>query len=450
MTPGIPPRPARLLVILLLFLLPFALPSAPFSKDAADPRPTRVLEVEITGAITPVQEELLRAALARVQVEGLDLLLIRLDTPGGLLETMRGMVKDMLNAPTPVLVWVGPRGAQAASAGVFLVAASQVAGMAPQATIGSASPVAQGGEELSKTMSDKVKADLISLVRGAAASQGRNADWYERAVSESVSLSAQDAVLERVVEILADDPSDFLIQAGRRGIRHAGGALRFDADQMTIERFEPGFRHRFLSWLLHPQVAYFLMLGGLAGLFFELTTPGAVLPGVLGGLCLLLALYAMSVLPTSAAGVGLILLGLALFWLEVKITSYGMLGVAAVIALFLGSIILFDPTSGMPGLPLSTVIVTVSGLSAFLALAVALVVRAQRSRTSLGGQAMLGLEAEVLDWRGSRGQVRTRGEIWSARSDDPLRPGDRVMIVGIDGLTLVVRHGDPETGPQSS
>jgi Membrane-bound serine protease (ClpP class) len=175
-----------------------------------------------------------------------------------------------------------------------------------------------------------------------------------------------------------------------------------------------------------------------------------VLPGVLGGLCLLLALYAMSVLPTSAAGVGLILLGLALFWLEVKITSYGMLGVAAVIALFLGSIILLDPTSGMPGLPLSTVIVTVSGLSAFLALAVALVVRAQRSRTSLGGQAILGLEAEVLDWRGSRGQVRTRGEIWSARSDDPLRPGDRVMIVGIDGLTLVVRHGDPETAPQSS
>lgn len=449
MTPGIPPRPARLFII-LLFLLPFVLPSSPLCEDAAAPRPTRMLVVEITGAITPVQEELLRAALARVQVEGHDLLLIRLDTPGGLLETMRGMVKDMLNAPMPVLVWVGPRGAQAASAGVFLVAASQVAGMAPQATIGSASPVAQGGEELSKTTSDKVKADLISLVRGAAASRGRNADWYERAVSESVSLSAQDAVLERVVEILADDPSDFLIQAGRRGIRHAGGVLRFDADRMTIERFEPGFRHRFLSWLLHPQVAYFLMLGGLAGLFFELTTPGAVLPGVLGGLCLLLALYAMSVLPTSAAGVGLILLGLALFWLEVKITSYGMLGVAAVIALFLGSIILFDPSSGMPGLPLSTVIVTVSGLSAFLALAVALVVRAQRSRKSLGGQAMLGLEAEVLDWRGSRGQVRTRGEIWSARSDDPLRPGDRVMIVGIDGLMLVVRPGDPGPGAQSS
>ncbi|MCM0756062.1 nodulation protein NfeD [Desulfovibrio aminophilus] len=446
MAPGIPPRAARLFLFLLLLILPFALPSAPFC-DAAKPSP-KVLEVEISGAITPVQEDLLRDALARVRAEGHDLLLIRLDTPGGLLETMRGMVKDMLNAPAPVLVWVGPRGAQAASAGVFLVAASQVAGMAPQATIGSASPVAQGGEELSATMSAKVKADLISLVRGAAASRGRNADWYERAVSESVSLTAQDAVMQRVVEVLADDAGDFLAQAGHRGIPYSGGVLRFDAEQMTIEHFDPGFRHRFLSWLLHPQVAYFLMLGGLAGLFFELTTPGAVLPGVLGGLCLLLALYAMSVLPTSAAGAGLILLGLALFWLEVKITSYGLLGVAAVIALFLGSIILFDPSSGLPGLPLATVIVTVSGVSAFLALAVGLVVRAQRSRKALGGQAMLGLEAEVLDWSGGRGQVRTRGEIWSARSDDPLRPGDRVMIIGIDGLTLLVRPGDP--GPASS
>jgi membrane-bound serine protease (ClpP class) len=421
--------------LLLLAFPPFCEPAKPA---------VRILEADLTGAVTPLQQEFLRRALDQARDQGCDALLLRLDTPGGLLDSMRAMVKDMLNAPLPVLVWVGPKGAQAASAGVFLVAASDLAGMAPQATIGSASPVAPGGEDLNQTLKTKVMADLESLVRGAALARGRNADWYERAVSESVSLTAQEAVLQKVVEVLADDPLDFLEQAGKRGLERPGGALRFTRDQVVVERLEPSLRDRLLSWVLHPQVAYFLFLGGLAGLFFEITTPGAVLPGVLGGLALLLALYAMSVLPTRAAGLGLVLLGLLFFWLEIKITSFGLLGLAAVAALFLGSLLLFEPGTGLPGLPLSTVIVTVAGLSALLAGIVALVVRSQRSRQVTGDQAMLGLAAEVLDWSGDRGQVRVRGEIWAARSDAPLVPGGRAVVIGQSGLTLVLA---PEQAP---
>ncbi len=419
---------AALLAVLLF-------PSSPFCEQA---KPVRVLEAELTGAVTPLQEEFLRRALDQARDQQYDALLLRLDTPGGLLDSMRAMVKDMLNAPLPVLVWVGPKGAQAASAGVFLVAAADVCGMAPQATIGSASPVNAGGSDLGETLKTKVLADLQSLVRGAALARGRNADWYERAVSQSVSLTAQEAVLQRVVEILADDSLDFLEQVGRRGLTRAGASLRFERGQVEVVRLEPGFRERFLSWLLHPQVAYFLLLGGLAGLFFEIITPGAVLPGVLGGLSLLLALYAMSVLPTRGAGLGLVLLGLLFFWLEVKITSYGLLGLAAVAALFLGSLILFDPGSGLPGLPLSTVIVTVAGLSALLAGLVTLVVRSQRSRRVQGDQAMLGLAAEVLDWAEDHGQARVRGEIWAARSGAKLVPGSLAVVIGQEGLTLIL------------
>lgn len=425
----------RTLLACAALLAALLFPSSPFCAQAA---PVRVLEVELTGAVTPLQEEFLRRALDQARDQQYDALLLRLDTPGGLLDSMRAMVKDMLNAPLPVLVWVGPKGAQAASAWVFLVAAADVSGMAPQATIGSASPVNGGGSDLGETLKAKVLADLQSLVRGAALARGRNADWYERAVSQSVSLTAQEAVLQKVVEILADNSLDFLEQVGRRGLTRAGTSLRFERGQVEVVRLEPGFRERFLSWLLHPQVAYFLLLGGLAGLFFEIITPGAVLPGVLGGLSLLLALYAMSVLPTRGAGLGLVLLGLLFFWLEVKITSYGLLGLAAVAALFLGSLILFDPGSGLPGLPLSTVIVTVGGLSALLAGLVTLVVRSQRSRRVQGDQAMLGLAAEVLDWAEDHGQARVRGEIWAARSDAELAPGSRAVVIGREGLTLIL------------
>ncbi|MDD4951282.1 MAG: nodulation protein NfeD [Desulfovibrionaceae bacterium] len=413
----------------------------------------KVLYVQMASTISPAQEDLLRESLARCRDQGFQMLLLRLDTPGGLGESMREMVKMILNSPVPVGVWVGPSGARAASAGVFLVAAADVSAMSPQSTIGAASPVQVGGGDITGTMAEKVKNDIVSLVRGVAESRGRNAEWYVEAVEKSVSVSADQALKLRVVDFVAATPLDFLAQAGARGVGHGGKRISFSEAEIRLVEHEPGFRYLFLSWLLHPQVAYFLLLGGLAGLFFELTTPGAVFPGVFGGICLLMALYALSILPTNIAGLLLILFGLVLFGLEIKVTSYGMLSVGGLVCLFIGSVILYRTESGFEPLSLGTTLPTALVLSGLVALVVFKVAKAQSGASTLGQNAMVGLEAVVLEWAGDRGKVFVRGEIWSATAG-PDRAGSgwagpvvggQVVIEAVKGLTLFVGPaGRPE------
>lgn len=422
----------------LLLALACLLAIATFAPAAGD-TPTGVLYVELGGAISPAQVDLLEAALDAARQRGDALLLLRLDTPGGLSESMRRMVQLMLNAPVPVVVWVGPAGAHAASAGVFLVAASAAAGMSPQATIGAASPVDIGGGELSKTMAEKVKNDILSLVRGVVEARHRNVDWYVKAVEESVSATGVEAVQLRVVEYLAGDPQDLLVQVGARGIDYHGQTLRFDGAAARLDHFEPGFRYRILSWLLDPQVAYLLLLGGLAGLFFEFATPGAIVPGVVGGLCLLLGLYALSILPTNVAGLLLIIFGVVLFILEIHFTSYGLLSVAAILALFIGSTILFRAGPGFAGLPLRTTVVTVAAVSALIGAGVWLAAKAQAARPALGLSSLVGTTAVVRSWQDTSGQVFVHGELWNATSRaSGLAVGARVHVVAASGLTLTV------------
>lgn len=399
-----------------------------------------VVYAQLDGPVTPAQVDLLEDALAAVDKQGADLLLLRLDTPGGLVESMRRMVKAMLNAPVPVLVWVGPSGAHAASAGVFLVAASSMAAMAPQTTMGAASPVDVQGQDVSKTMARKIKNDLMGLLRGVTRARDRNLEWYESSVEDAVSVTAQEAVMQRVVEFVALDPMDFLAQAGSRGIQDKGATLRFEASQVRLVMHEPGLRYTFLAWLLHPQIAYLLLLGGLAGLFFEVTNPGAILPGVLGGICLLMGLYALSVLPTNAAGVLLILFALVLFLLELKITSMGLLTIAGLTAMFLGSLLLIKPGQGFSRIPLATVIVTVGGLSALVGGCVYLVGRSMRNAPATGAEALTGTAAEVRQWQGTRGLVYVQGALWNAQSSEPLDvyKGGRVRVCGRRGLTLEI------------
>lgn len=411
--------------------------------EATNDRSLPVLYAQLEGPISPAAVDFLESAMEQVAADGSRLLLLRLDTPGGLVESMRAMVKLMLNAPVPVLVWVGPGGAHAASAGVFIVAASVSAAMSPGATIGAASPVSAQGQDVPKTMEKKIKNDLKSLVRALAQQHGRKPAWYEKAVEKSVSITAEEAVLQKVVEFVAVGPEDFLNQAGRRGFSFRGQELRFTGADTRLIPFEPGVRYWFLAWLLHPQIAYFLLLGGMAGLFFELTTPGAVFPGVLGGICLLLGLYALSILPTNAAGVLLLLLGSVFFLLEIKITSYGLLSVAALVSLFFGSLILFKPGEGFDRLPLSLIISTVGTLGLLLGLAVYLVAKTMRNPPASGGEAMVGLTAEIREWHTDGGMVLVRGELWKARSSSPqqLRQGEEVEVVEREGLTLTVIPG---------
>ena len=409
-----------------------------------------VLKAPLDAAISPAQADMLDDALAQAQDKKADMLLVTLNTPGGSIEVMRRMVTTILTAQLPVVVYVAPSGARAASAGVFLTAAATIAAMAPQTTIGAASPIGPGGEDLPATADKKIKNDLKSLVRGLADRHGRNVNWYKKAVDAAVSLTAAEAVAERVVDLIAVSDRDLLEQIGKRGLETSMGLVRFDGTQATILPYEPGLWYGLLSWLLDPQIAYVLLLIGVAGIFFELTTPGAILPGVVGGLALVLSLYALSVLPTNAAGLLLLLCAGGFFLLELHVTSFGLLSLAGVAALLLGSLLLFR-VDGQSWLPLSVILPTVGGVCALLLAGVWLLAKAQRQRPRSGLEALNGQTALVRRWSGRTGKVFVHGELWDARLADGvgvsvLEPGQPVTITGRQDFTLLVATGAPGPG----
>lgn len=407
---------------------------------AADNASVRIQVLNIQGSINPAQEDLLQEAIDHSFKGRMDLLVVRLDTPGGLGETTRNMVKQILNSPIPIAVWVGPDGSRAASAGVFLVAASSIAGMSPHSNIGSAKPVGIGGEDVPDAMAEKIINDFLSMIRATAQSRGRNVDWYISAVTESANLTGTEAMMNRVIDFVATDIEDFIEQIGARGLEINHMPRYFTLNDVIIEEYTPGLWYAILSWMLDPQIAYFLLMGGIAGLFFELTNPGAIFPGVLGGLCLLLGLYALSILPTNVAGLLLILFGLMLFALELMITSFGLLSIAATVAIFFGSVILFRFEYGLGGVPILSIIVTTAGLSLFIIMCLYLIAKAHKNKPFQGTHVLIGKKATVRRWENSQGIVHAQGEPWSAVSLQPLdlHPGDVVNIADIDGVILTV------------
>lgn len=424
------------ILALVLFVLISLFPAGPARAD----QPLSVQIVTIQGSINPAQQDLLQEAIDYSVKVGSDLLVIQLDTPGGLGETTRNMVKQILNAPLPVAVWVGPDGSRAASAGVFLVAASAIAGMSPHSNIGSARPVGMGGEEVPEAMAEKIINDFLSLIRASAQSRGRNVDWYITAVLENANLTGTEAMMLRVIDHVAVDINDFLEQIGARGLEWRDTVRHFTLDQVAVETYQPGAWYTILSWLLDPQIAYFLLMGGLAGLFFELTRPGAIFPGVLGGLCLLLSLYALAILPTNVAGLLLILFGMMLFALELMITSFGLLSIAATIAIFFGSVILFRFEYGMGSVPIISILVTTVGLSLLVVFCLYLVAKAHRGKPFQGTHTLIGQKAVVKQWGPGGGLVHIQGELWSAVSSRPLdlKPGDAIMVTSAEGHILTV------------
>ena len=432
------------LLLELLFCVLFPGTTALAASEKAPPRdtPLTAITLSLDGAITPVAADFLDEGLLAADKQRASLVLVTLDTPGGSVEIMRRMVKSIRQSPVPVVLYVAPSGARAASAGVFLMAAAQINAMAPQTTIGSASPVGLGGGDMGKTISAKVQNDLTSLVRSLAEATGRDAAWYQRAVTEAANITAAEAVSRRVVDYLAVDRTDLLEQIGKRGLATGDAILRFTPSQVRIIPQEPSWRHAFLSWLLNPQVAYILLLIGVAGVFFELSTPGVILPGVAGGLSLLLALYALSVLPTNAAGLLLLLFGGGLFLLEIHITSYGLLSLSGLAALFFGSLLLFRG-QGVDGLPLSLIAPTVIGVCILLSLAGWLLAKAQRLRPRTGVSTLVGQNAQVRHWSENRGKVFLHGEIWDAVLEPGAgaaspQPGGTVRVVAVKDMLLVV------------
>ncbi len=438
-------RSFRALGFFLLLALIAAQVLAQVAKPPSEPK-FRALRLDMEAAISPAEAELMAQAAAAAAEGEYDLLLLRLDTPGGTVEATRGIIKSILNSSVPVAVWVGPAGARAASAGVFIVAAAHIAAMAPQTTIGAATPVGMGGEDVPETMARKAINDIKSMVRAMAQARERNVDWYMRAVEESDSITAQEALQLKVVDMLASTPEQLLEALGADSELLPEGKPGFGADGYSIEEFDAGWRYRLLAWLLNPQVAYFLLLGGMAGLFFEFVSPGAFFPGVVGGICLLLALYALSILSTNVAGILLLLLGLVFFFLELVFVSHGLLSIAGILALFIGSAILFPSGPGELGLPLATIVVTVGGVAVILGFGVYLAAKAQVAKPASGREGLVGSIATVRHWRGARGQVFAHGELWSARAVDnsELKVGDEVRIVHMDGLLLTVERVELE------
>ncbi|MCA1743520.1 MAG: nodulation protein NfeD [Desulfovibrionales bacterium] len=407
---------------------------------SADTVGHKILTLDIDGPITPAQEELLSDALDRATQEKYINLLVRLDTPGGLAESMRNMVKLILNAEVPVTMWVAPDGARAASAGVFLVAAADLAVMSPQSTIGSASPVDISGKAADDTMSKKIVNDLLSLITSVAKDRGRNVEWYEAAVLESANLDAEEALQNRVIDIIAGSQEDLLNQMGKRGIVIQGQELIFTAEDIEIVNYEPGLKYKILSWLLHPQIAYLLFLAGMAGLFFEFSNPGAIFPGVMGGLCLILGLYSLSVLPTNVTGILLLILGFLFVLIEINVPTFGLLTMAALISFFFGSLFLFD--SGYPyfQIPSMTIIPIITILTLILVLLAYLIGKSQMAPTN-NETGITSDTVRVFSWEGSRGKVKVRGEIWNARSSAPasLEPEQEVLIDRVEGMTIYIK-----------
>jgi membrane-bound serine protease (ClpP class) len=424
-----------------------------------------VLLLRVNGPIGPAVSDFIERGIERAAADGNQVVILRLDTPGGLDTSMRVIIKSILASPVPVVVYVAPSGARAASAGTYILYASHYAAMAPATNLGAATPIPigsgmapSGGDEESpgkrgpeetgggdqepvspkKAMGRKVVNDAVAYIRSLAELRGRNAEWAAEAVRMGASLSAEEALAKNVIDAMADDVDDLLTKLHGRKIMIRDTELTLDTRDWTVETLAPDWRSQLLAVLTNPNVAYILMLLGIYGLILELYNPGALIPGIVGAISLVLALYAFHVLPVNYAGVALILIGVALIVAELFLPSFGVIGIGGVVAFIIGSIILMD--TDIEGYSVSMpLVVTVGAAAAALFTATVLLAVRQRKRPIVSGrEEMIGANAEALESFSETGQVRAHGEIWSARASQPVALGQSLRIKNIDGLILEV------------
>ena len=447
--------------------------------SAAAEKPVMVLTLR--DAIGPASADFIQSGLQAAQDRNASLVVLQLDTPGGLDTAMRDIIREIIASPIPVAIYVAPSGARAASAGTYMLYAAHIAAMAPGTNLGAATPVQIGGfpdllpddneqegkkakqakkadqdkaedaegddaaeenqqpEPTGDAMTHKMVNDAVAYIRSLAEMRGRNAEWAEQAVRQAASLSSEQAVEQGVVDLLAEDLTDLLRQIDGRVVKVNNVETTMTTADAEVITYEPDWRNRLLAVITNPNVAYILMLLGIYGLFFELANPGYVLPGVIGGICLLLALYAMQVLPVNFAGVALILLGIAFMVAELFMPSFGALGIGGVISFIIGSIILFD-VEGRGDLAISrSLILSVSAVTAvFFLIVIRMVFKAHRKPVVSGVEEMMGSIGEVVESFERRGFVHVHGEEWQAETQQPVKAGDRVKVTGIAGLILKI------------
>ncbi len=411
--------------------------AALFPSAAASSGPIHYVRAE--GVINPVMSEYLIKSIDNASVDGAGVVILQLDTPGGLDLSMRDIVKKILSSDVPVVVYVAPAGSRAASAGVFVTYAAHIAAMAPGTNIGSAHPVAMGGQEMDETMMKKVENDAVAYIKSIAEKRGRNADWAEKAVRESVNITAEEALKLGVIDILAESKAELIEALDNRKVETVMGEKVLKTKGAEVKDVEMGLRFRILRAITNPNVAYILMMIGLVGLYFELSNPGAILPGVIGAICLVLAFYAFQTLSVNYAGLILIGLALLFFIAEVKVTSFGLLTVAGVVALTLGSLMLFESPLPFMRLSIWVVLPTVATITLFFLGAMYYAVRIHRRRPVSGAEGLLDEEGVALEDISPEGTAMVAGEYWKVVSDEPVKKGEKIRVVEVKGLKLRVR-----------
>jgi membrane-bound serine protease (ClpP class) len=404
----------------------------------AEAPPGQVFVLTAKGSINPGQADFILEGLQSAEKAKAEALVIELDTPGGLDSSMRQIAQGIINAQIPVVVYVYPKGARAASAGMIITLAAQIAAMAPGTNIGAAHPVSLGAKEMDKVMSAKVVNDMAAYVRSLAAERGRNAQWAEKAVRQSVSLPAAEALQLKVIDLIAEDLPDLLKKIDGREVRLNQGLRTLKTAKATIVPLNPGFRHQVLTHLADPNIAMILMMIGLAGLYFELAHPGAILPGVLGGICLLLAFYAFQTLPVNFIGILLIVLAFVFFLLEIYVTSYGMLALAGIVSLALGGLMLYREEGTGMQVSWSVLVTTIILVGAFFLAVTSLAVRAQLRKPLTGKVGMVGEQGVALTDLNPDGRVLVHGTYWEAVAEEFIARHEPVKVVRVDSLRLIV------------
>lgn len=456
----------------IYFLMAAFVPGLSAAPEKPQPPPSADIAIETTGQLAivldilgpigPATADFVTGSLEKSAARNAELVIIRMDTPGGLDASTRDIVKAILNSPVPVATLVTPGGARAASAGTYILYASHIAAMSPATNVGAATPVSiiggqkpgrqgepgeneedsEAAADTSDTMSRKAINDSVAYVRGLANKHGRNADWAELAVREAASITAEKALEIGVIDLIANDVGDLLEQINGRTVEVQGRDRVLDTSSLLIEQLEPDWKNELLGVITSPTIAYLLLLIGVYGLFFEGYNPGAIFPGVIGAICLLIALYAFQLLPVNYAGFGLLILGIILMIGEALAPSFGVLGIGGIIAVVIGSIILID--TDVPGFMISRPLIGASALvSSFGLMAIIGIAMKARQRPVVSGrEGMLGAEGTAMSDFEHQGSVFVHSERWSAVTGSPLREGQAVVVTDIDGLTLKVRPAD--------
>jgi membrane-bound serine protease (ClpP class) len=423
-----------LIFLSILFLFPFVFGILGQTEEKAP-----VFTVEVDGIINPATAKFIVDSIDQATQQGAQCLIIQLDTPGGLMESMRIIVKRILTANIPIIVYVAPSGARAASAGVFITMSAHIAVMAPSTHIGAAHPVSLGEGKESKTMGEKIVNDTVSYIKTTAKARGRNVDWAEQAVRKSVSITEEEAVKLNVVDFISPNLQDLLTKIDGKVFKFDGITRTLHTKGVQAQPIQMSWRDRLLDIISNPTIAYILLMLGIYGIFFELSSPGAILPGVVGGIFLILAFYALQMLPVNYAGLALILFAIILFIAEIKVVSHGLLAVGGVISLLLGSMMLFQSPVEYMRVSLSVIIPAVMVSAAFFIFAVTKAIHARLQKPTTGMEGLVGETGIATTNISQEGKVSIHGEFWNVISDQNIERGEKVQVIGIANLKLKVK-----------